>query len=93
MWNFVRPILSRIIAAWVAALAIWLAAHYNVVLDETVQQQLAAGFLAVLFAIGQTVYAIVHRATDKKLNPGDTASGDLAHEQAERDKVLKSRES
>lgn len=93
MWAFIRPILSRVLASWIAAIAIWLAAHYNVVLDETAQQQLAAGFLAMLFAIGQTVYAVVHRVADKKLNPGDAASNHLADKESTEAAVLKANDS
>lgn len=78
MVDFLKPILSRVIASWIAALAIYLSAHFNVVLDETTKAQLAAGFLAVIFGIGSTVYAIFHRLVDKRLNPVDAASGSTA---------------
>lgn len=78
MLNFLRPILSRLIGAWVGALAIWLSTRYGVVLDESQQAQIIGGAVAVLYGIGQTMYAISHRLTDKRVNPGDAASSHLA---------------
>lgn len=78
MLNFFRPMLSRVVGAWVAALAVWLSAKLGIVLDDNAQEQIIAGAIAVAFALAQTVYAIVHRSLDKRLNPGDAASSHLA---------------
>jgi len=92
LWNFLRPIISRVIGAWVGGLAIWLSAKYGVVLDENTQLQIIAGAVALLYAIGQTVNAVVHRTLDKKLNPGDAASNHLADVEAKEVHVLKAKE-
>lgn len=76
--GFLRPILSRVVGAWVAALAVWLSAKLGIVLDDSAQEQIIAGGIAVAFALAQTVYAVVHRAIDKRVNPGDAASSHLA---------------
>lgn len=92
IWNFVRPMLSRVIGAWVAALAVWLTAKFGVAVDDSQQEQVIAGALAVTFALGQTVYAIVHRLVDKRVNPGDAASGHLATVEAKETAKLKADE-
>jgi hypothetical protein len=76
--KFLRPILSRLIGSWVAALAMWLASHYHIILDESMQEQLIAGFIILIFTVGQTLYAIIHRAIDVHFNPKDIASPTLA---------------
>jgi hypothetical protein len=76
--KFLRPIFSRIVGAWVAALAVWLAAHFHIILDETAQEQVISGFIVLLIALVQTIYAMIHRAIDVHFNPKDIASPTLA---------------
>lgn len=69
---------SRVIGAWVAAAAVYLSSKFGIVLDDNAQEQIMAGAIAVAFALAQTIYAIVHRVIDKRVNPGDAASSHLA---------------
>jgi hypothetical protein len=91
MLNFFRPMLSRVIGAWVAALAVWLSAKAGFVLDDNAQEQIIAGGVAVALAVFQTVYALAHRTIDKRVNPGDAASSHLAAAEAKATAELKAR--
>jgi uncharacterized membrane protein len=86
MIDFLRPFLSRIIAGWVAAFVAYLSTKFGVTLDAETQ----AGILAVLLGIFTTVYSIVHRVLDKKINPGDAASSHLAAKEQVEVAALKS---
>ena len=76
--KFIRPIFSRVVGTWVAAGAVWLAAHYNVIIPESAQEQIISTFLILIIALVQTIYALVHRAIDVHINPKDIASPTLA---------------
>lgn len=76
--KFLRPIFSRLIGTWVAALAVWLAAHFNIVIPESAQEQIISGFIVLLVAISQTIYVLIHRTIDAHVNPKDIASPTLA---------------
>lgn len=80
--KFLRPIFSRVVGSWVAGIALWIGAHYGVVLDDNTQAQIVAGSVALTFALGQTIYALVHRAIDVHANPKDSASPTLAEKKS-----------
>lgn len=69
-----RPYASRVIAAWIASGAAYLETKYGIVLDPDTKANLVVGAIAVF----GTIYPIVHRLIDKKLNPGDAASAHQA---------------
>lgn len=74
----VRVFLARVIAAWVAAGAAWLAAKYGFEIDEQVQAHITAGVLSVILGIGLSLYGPIHKLLNKYINPGDAASATLA---------------
>lgn len=78
IFNYLRPFLARVIAGWIAAAAVYLQARFHILVDDQAQTQLVAGALSILFGVGSTVYAIVHKYIDKRINPGDAASSHLA---------------
>jgi len=67
--DFLRPILARIIAAFVGALASYLYAKYGFTLDNESQ----AAIVSTMFAIYGIIYAIVHKGVNSKINPVDAA--------------------
>jgi hypothetical protein len=74
MLNLLRPLVSRFIGAWVAALVTYLQFHYGITLDADTQ----AGLLSVGLGVFTTVYFVVHRVIDRFINKGDAASSTLA---------------
>ena len=69
MDTLIKPIASRIAAAFVGWLVVWLAAKgFN--LDQQSQIDLIAGVTAVMV----TAYGIIHKLLDKKVNPSDAAA-------------------
>lgn len=86
MIDSLRPFLSRIIAGWIAAVVAFMNAKYGITLDGDTQ----TAIMTLFFAIASSVYAIVHRVIDKKLNPGDAASSHYAsQEKEESDRIPK----
>lgn len=69
----IRPLLARLVGILVAYLAVWLAAHFNVVLSEDDKAKLTEGLVVLL------IYSITHRLVSKKTNPADAATEKLAH--------------
>lgn len=74
MLNYLRPLVSRFLGTWIAALVTYLQFHYNITLDADTQ----AGLLSVGLGTFTTVYFIVHRMVDRFINKGDAASSTLA---------------
>lgn len=74
MMNLLRPLVSRFLGAWIAALVTYLQFHYNITLDADTQ----AGLLSVGLGVFTTVYFLVHRIIDRFINKGDAASSTLA---------------
>lgn len=77
MINAIQLVLGRLLAAWIAALCIWLAARYNILIPDDAQVKIVAGALAVLMALFTTIYSLVHKWLDHHLNPADTAASVL----------------
>jgi len=71
---FLRPILARLIAAWVAALSGWLSATVGI--DLAPDEQVAV--INAGLGLALTVYALVHRAIDARINPRDAAAPSVA---------------
>lgn len=78
MSDFLRPILARVLGAWIAAGCLWLAVHYNITIAPDEQSKVIEGGIIVLLAIFNTLYALIHKAISTKTNPADAASVPLA---------------
>jgi len=89
MGNLISTFGARIIGTWVAAGASWLLVHKGIAVDDTIQQQVTEHIVGLVLPTFMTVYALVHRGTSKKLNPGDAASSHLAEKEASEAEVLK----
>ena len=74
-----RPLLARILAAWMAALSGWAATEVGVEITADEQGALVNVAIGVAF----TVYAIVHRLIDATLNPADAAKPSMAEQSSE----------
>ena len=72
--TLLRPLLSRIFAAWIAALVVYLQIKFGITLDAETQTAL----LTVMLGSFATIYGIAHKILDRYLNPGDAASSHLA---------------
>lgn len=77
MASALQLVLGRLLAAWIAALCIWLAAKYGILIPDDSQVKIVAGTLAVIMALFTTVYSLVHKWLDHHLNPADTAASVL----------------
>lgn len=73
---------ARILAAWIAALASYLLAKYGVTIDANDQASIVTHLLGVAIPVFMTIYAIVHKVLNKKMNPGDAASVHLADKES-----------
>jgi hypothetical protein len=71
--DFLKPYISRVIAAMIGGFFSWLAAKSINVDADTQQQAIAAitGIATVVFGI---LYAVFHKVFDKFVNPGDAAA-------------------
>lgn len=78
MIDFIRPILARVLGAWIAAACLWLAVHYNITIAPDEQSKVVEAGIIVLLAIFNTLYALIHRAISVKTNPSDAATPSLA---------------
>jgi len=74
MIDLLRPFVGRVIAAWIAALSGWLASTVGV---EIAPEDQAAVINAGV-GIALTVYAVLHRMIDARINPRDAASPTVA---------------
>jgi hypothetical protein len=75
MMDALRPFLSRILAAFIAALCTWLTSRYKIEIEGDLQKALADALSAFVLT---SSYAVSHRLLDKFFNPADTASSHLA---------------
>lgn len=69
-----RPLVSRVLAAWLPALVAWLASHgIDWITPEMVETMVELG-------IGFTIFSMGHKFIDGKLgvNPNDAASATMA---------------
>lgn len=80
MFEYLRPVLGRVIASIIASVAAWLTGKYGFDLDETAQRQITDGVLAALLAVWGVVYALTHKAVSAKTNPADAATPKLAEQ-------------
>jgi len=83
MPDSLRPILARLIAILVAALATWLSQKFGVKLTDQDQQQL------VELVIFMLVYALTHKGISSKTNPADAATTALAQQGKAEQRALK----
>lgn len=79
MIDILRPFLSRVIGALVAAFAAWLAAK-GFDFDKDTQQQMVENLVGIILPLFGVIWAVVHKLIDKKVNPGDAASSQLIEE-------------
>lgn len=70
MIDTLRPILSRVLAAWLPALLFWIGDKLGLQVSAEMIESVVA------FAIWMIIYAISHKFIDAKfkVNPGDAAS-------------------
>jgi hypothetical protein len=83
-----RPLLSRVFAAWIAAFVVYLQFKFGITLDAETQ----AALLTVMLGSFTTIYAIAHKFIDRYINPGDAASSHLAVVEKAEVKELKTNE-
>ena len=71
MLDNLRPFLSRVVGAVVGALAGMLSTKVGIQLDPSTQASITT-------AVVVGAYGVAHKIIDKKLNPADSASKNLA---------------
>lgn len=78
MLDSLRPILGRLIGMAVGSLAVWLSSKLGIVLSSDDQAKITEAGVIFSMALFTTIYALVHKAVDHKINPLDSASPGLA---------------
>lgn len=71
--DFLRVILGRVVGGWVASLVAWLTLRYGIEVSNDQVQTVVANVVTVMMFVFTTLYAVLHKAIDRKLNPGDVA--------------------
>lgn len=74
-----RPILSRLVAPYVAGLIVWLAAR-GFGLPTGTDSKITELVVILLLATMQALYGLLHKVIDKHVNPADAASSSIATE-------------
>ncbi len=72
--DFIRPYVSRVIAAPIAALCAYLLLHWKVNIDTATQAQLASAVVAFVLPFFAAIYAVIHKIIDSRFNPTDAAN-------------------
>lgn len=80
--SFLQTVLARILAAWIAGLAGFLMAKFDIGIKPEDQAAIVTHLVGIIIPTIMTVYALVHKLLNKHLNPGDAASTHLAEKQA-----------
>lgn len=78
MISFLRPIIGRLVAAWVAGLCTWLAVRFGVVIPEEAQTRMIESLVMWVIPILLTIYSLAHKLINSKVNPGDAATPKMA---------------
>lgn len=78
MLTFLRPILARLLAAWIAAGCGWLLLRFGLTIDADTQTHFVEALIGVILPLFLSLYAVAHKLLNQRLNPGDTASAPLA---------------
>lgn len=86
--EFLGTILGRVIAAWIAGLATFLMTKYGVLIDAEQQKHLVEYTVGLILPLFITIYSILHKVLNKKLNPGDAASVHIAEQEKTEHSVL-----
>jgi hypothetical protein len=89
MW---RVFLSRLLAPWIAGLSAWLAVKFGAPLTDEQQEKMVEFLVGIVIPFLLTVYGAAHKLISHATNPGDAASGTLARQEKEEQKVLKESE-
>lgn len=78
MPSWLRVIAGRIIGALAAGFVGWILAKLGIELAPEDRNAVADSVVAAGMTIVLIAYSLVHKIVDRKVNPGDTASGRLA---------------
>lgn len=81
MISFLRPIIGRLIAAWVAGFCTWLAVRFGVVIPEEAQTKMIESLVMWVIPILLTLYSLIHKLVNSKVNPGDGAKPKMVEAQ------------
>jgi hypothetical protein len=75
MIAFVTAWIGRLLAAWIAGFFGWLMVRYGIAVPDAAQTKLVEAIVGVVIPIAISLYAIVHKLIDAKVNPADAAKG------------------
>lgn len=78
MLDTLRPFISRLIAPFITAALGFVAVRFGLVFGEDAGGHITEYTVVLLIGLAQLVNGAVHKAIDKKANPGDAASAHLA---------------
>ena len=78
MPNWLRVLLSRILASIFLAMIGALARYFGFELDDDTKKEMVDGLLVFVLPLVFLLYGVAHKVLDRWISPGDTASGRLA---------------
>lgn len=78
MLDALRPIISRVVATLVAAVAMWLAQKYGIAIPDSEQAKLVEQIVIYVVLFFMLIYSVVHKLISAKVNPNDAATPKLA---------------
>lgn len=87
--EFVQTWLARALAAWVAGLAGWLAVRFGFDFSSDQQKALVEHLVGIIVPLVLTVYSILHKSLNKRINPGDAASTHLMNSEVREANMLR----
>lgn len=78
MLDTLRPFISRLIAPFITAALGFLAVRFGLNFGEDAGGHITEYSVVLFIGLAQFINGAVHKAIDKKVNPGDAASATLA---------------
>lgn len=78
MIDALRPFLSRMLAPLITALLAWGAIHLGLNFGDDAAGHITEYTVVILIAVMQFANGMIHRGIDKKVNPADAASKEIA---------------
>lgn len=75
--NDITPYVSRIISPIIASLLAWLTIKTGAAFSQDTASKLTEGAILLLIPFTQILNGVIHKAIDKYINPGDSASSHL----------------
>lgn len=81
MIALLRPIIARLLGAWIAGVCTWLAVHFGIVIPDEAQTKAIEALVLWVIPTLLTFYSLAHKWISAKVNPGDAATPKMAEKE------------